>query len=522
MNTCIGLRFCIIFVCLGFISVGCSTLKVEDKSPSTAFSDGRGTTIGRIYETELSAQQTEHSGFVLLDTGHDALLKRLSLLDLSEKAVDLQYYIWNSDQSGRLMAQRVYLAAERGVRIRLLLDDFNIGDRDPGLLIMDAHPNIEVRIYNPNAARSGVRKILGLLGGFSRLNQRMHNKSFTVDASVTIVGGRNIGDEYFDLHPELNFRDRDLLAIGPVVREVAESFDAYWNSERAFAITNIADGKPTQAEIDKFKERLASPYQNDTNKRGVPDIEYSVSETQLQAWLGGMTWAPARLVYDQPMGFEETDNNTPKKVANMLVEIARSASRELLIESPYLIPGDEGVALLGQLTQSGVQVKALTNSLASNDLTTNHAGYTRRRKGLLKSGVELFEFRPDAKSCQHLVVGAGRCDDDTLFGLHAKSMVFDRNTVFVGSFNLNQRSVFLNSETALIIHSPELANKIARDIEENLSLDNSWRVRLEENGNLQWIGMEDGVISSYNHEPHTGFWRRFSSGLLSIIPFERY
>jgi putative cardiolipin synthase len=202
--------------------------------------------------------------------------------------------------------------------------------------------------------------------------------------------------------------------------------------------------------------------------------------------------------------------------------MAQKTNGELLIESAYLIPGDQGIELLKELTDDGIVVRALTNSLASNDLTTNHSGYARRRPAMLESGIELFELRPDAVSCQRLVADSSRCDEDSLFGLHAKSIVFDRRAVFVGSFNLNLRSVYLNTETALIVYSPELAKRIAADIEENMLPENSWQVMQDENGKLEWIGLESGEMIRYSHEPSTTVWRRFKSGFLSLFPLEKY
>ncbi|MEN8180327.1 MAG: phospholipase D-like domain-containing protein, partial [Pseudomonadota bacterium] len=211
-----------------------------------------------------------------------------------------------------------------------------------------------------------------------------------------------------------------------------------------------------------------------------------------------------------------------KQLAQQLTHRAHEADSEVLIESAYLVLGDAGASLLKELTGRGVRVRALTNSLASNDLTTNHSAYARRRQQMLESGIELYELRPDAVSCRQLIGAPSRCDEDSLFGLHAKSIVFDRSSVFVGSFNLNLRSVYLNSELGLIIESPQLASRIAADIEQNLRIENSWRVVLDERGNPAWIGQENGEEVRYSHEPATGFWRRLKSGLLSILPIEKY
>jgi len=522
MNTYLNFRLLLLCICIALFNTGCSSLTIEQREFSPAFNKADTTSLGTQLSETKPRRGRYHSGFLLLDTGQDALKKRLALLDLSEQSVDLQYYIWNSDRSGRLMADRLLQAADRGVRIRLLLDDFNVGDRDTPLVTLDAHPNIEVRIYNPNQARSGIRKIMGLLGNFGRLNQRMHNKTFTVDASVSIVGGRNIGDEYFDLHSELNFRDRDLLAVGPIVGDISKSFDAYWNNERAFSITSLVKQPISDADVVDLRARLNETISKENQSGDTSYVTPSVGIDFPEGWQKHLIWAPAKLVYDQPLGFDETTHDKQKRVAIALQTLAQDVLSEVLIESAYLIPGDDGVELLGQLVTSGVRVAALTNSMASNDLLANHSGYTRRRDDLLERGVELFELRPDAKSCQLLVLGSGQCDEDSLFGLHAKSIVFDRRVVFVGSFNLNQRSVYLNTETALIVYSHELADRIAKDIEQNFLPENSWHVIFNEEGDLEWQGREGDKIVSYLKDPQTGFWQRLKSGFFSVLPFEKY
>ncbi|MCP4077825.1 MAG: phospholipase D family protein [Gammaproteobacteria bacterium] len=498
--------------CTGGFIAGCATVKIEnEREISLAFSNSLETSLGQL-SASASVSHAEKSGFLILNTGHDALLKRVSLLVKAEKAIDLQYYIWNSDKSGRLLAQQLLLAADKGIHVRLLLDDFSAGNRDTLLLMMNAHPNIDIRIYNPNASQN---KIVGFIGDFKRLNQRMHNKSFIVDGSVAIVGGRNIGDEYFDLNHEINFRDRDLLTIGPIVTEISKSFDVYWNNERAFSIGHLVKNKPDKEEILAFRKEIKSKVQQD-------NLAILFNNIEFETWFSELIWATAEITYDQTRAMDDNNLNTPKQVANTLMEVAKRTTEELLIETAYLVPGDNGITLLKELIAKGVKVTALTNSLASNDLTTNHSGYVRRRKELLRNGAELFELKPDAQSCKHLVEAPNACNENTLFGLHAKSIVFDRKVVFVGSFNLNQRSIYLNSELGLIVHSTELADRIADDIKENLSLQNSWKVILNNKGDLQWTGIKDGEIINYNHEPETGFMRRFNSKFFSIFPVEKY
>lgn len=500
----------------------CSSLPPAAERPySAAFSSPAETTIGRMFAVDAE-RYPDWSGVRLLDTGREALRLRLAQLETAEHAIDLQYYIWNSDYSGRLLAERILQAADRGVRVRLLLDDFNVGERDGPLIAMDMHPNIEVRIYNPNASRRGVAKILSLIGNFGRLNQRMHNKSFVVDGAVAIIGGRNIGDEYFDLHATHNFRDRDLVVAGPVVVQISAGFDDYWNSQRSFAITQIAPSGSRPTDAHQMRAALRSRIEQH------PRPEFALPEGRqsglqiLEQLRADLIWAEAALAIDRVQGLDETDSDSPKQVARRLSELAQNAEQEVLIESAYFILGDAGVALFRELSQRGVKVKALTNSLASNDLTTNHAGYARRRSQMLESGIELFELRPDALSCAQLIGSTDKCGASHDIGLHSKSMVFDRAVVFVGSFNLNLRSVYLNSEIGLIVYSEELATRIAGDIEENMRPENCWQVMLDRQGITYWIGEKNGEQIRYSSEPETGFWRRVKSGLLSLLPIEKY
>ncbi len=510
-------------VCLAAVlSTACSTLPtVVEREPSTAFSAGKETALGRMFENQVQ-QHPGSSGVQLLNTGREALKVRVALLEVAERAVDLQYYIWNSDYSGRLLAERVLEAAERGVYVRLLLDDFNIGDRDPMLFSMDAHPNVEVRIYNPNVNRQGLAKWLTFVGEFGRLNQRMHNKLLVVDGSAAIVGGRNVGDEYFDLSETFNFRDRELLTVGPVVGEISAGFDAYWNSERSYPIDIIDPNGADPVEVQNMRSTLRDYLRTHPHPDHPMPVGRTAASATLAPWWADLIWAPATAVFDEVRAPDDIDGNSEKRVARTLEKLAEQVESEFMIESAYLILGDPGLVVVEALTGRGVSVRALTNSLASNDLTTNHAGYARRRRKMLESGMELFEFRPDAAACLRLIGDPSRCDQDTLIGLHAKSMVFDREVVFVGSFNLNLRSVFLNSETGLIVYSPELADRIASDIEQDMQPQNSWRVALDSNNRLTWVGLDDGVEVRYTVEPETGFWRRFKSGLFSLLPVEKY
>ncbi|MET0656664.1 MAG: phospholipase D family protein [Steroidobacteraceae bacterium] len=478
------------------------------------------TTLGRA-AADAAAVRAGHSGFLVLDSGKDALLERLALIESAERSIDLQYYIWNSDSTGRYMAARVYAAAERGVRVRILLDDMNTSGRDAVLAFLDSHPAIEVRIYNPIAARSGAGRLLGIARDFSRVNRRMHTKSLTADGAGTIVGGRNIGDEYFDVSAELNFSDRDLLSVGPVVAQVEEGFDTFWNSPWAYPIASLTQATLTSKEAEARRTGAVQAGE-ELAKRGYHPVDALLpAQAHFSSLLPRLVWAPARLVHDvPPVDGDVSDTSAVQPVAQALAEIAGSAQHEVLIESAYFILGDPALERFAQLKAHGVRLRALTNSLASNDLATNHSGYARRREQMLEAGIELHELRPDAASCQTIV--ANGCADGAAFGLHAKSAVFDRRIVYVGSFNVNLRSAYLNTETVLIIESPVLAEQIAQSIEVNMRAENSWRVELDEKEHLRWITARDGVEEVSTHEPATGLWRRFQVGFYKLFPVEKY
>ncbi|MGB5340213.1 MAG: phospholipase D family protein [Gammaproteobacteria bacterium] len=483
---------------------------------------------GNTWLGQLTAAQAERhpgdSAAVLLDTGRAAFTSRIALADAAEVSLDAQYYIWNADTTGRLLADRLLRAAERGVRVRLLLDDYGAGNKDNELSALDTHSNIEVRVYNPYSAgfRSGLRKWTSMATGFSRLNRRMHSKTFIADNSFAIVGGRNIGDEYFDARQDMNHRDRELLAAGPVVATVGKQFDEMWNSQWAIPISALVTFKLSQEQMQN-KYLGLEKFAGDVDNYPYPLPDDGEQRQQLiDSWLTTATWAPAEFVYNPPVitGGDEANGTV---IADHLLELLNAAESEILVESAYFIISDELLqrvdALLGE---RDIRIDALTNSLVTTDVWTIHAGYTRNRKAILQRGIGLYEFRPDAASCRQLVENDGLECPDFKFSLHAKSVVFDRKVVYVGSFNLNPRSRYLNTETALIVHSPALAERIAQDIEENMQPENSWRVVLDDAGQLEWHARTDGVDSVVRHEPYAGVWMRFKSFVFSLFPVEKY
>lgn len=497
---------------------GCGAMPPQtDRRDEPAFNDPETTTLGQraLIEAQRHGGQ---SGLLILDRGYHAFLQRAALIEAAERSIDAQYYIWNGDRSGRYLAHRLMLAADRGVRVRLLLDDFNVGDRDAMLAVLDRHKNIEIRIFNPSAARTGVGKLLAFTTEFRRLNRRMHNKTFVADAAMGIVGGRNIGDEYFDLHPEVNFLDRDVLAQGPVVQAMGSNFDAYWNSAWTYPIRLLApDRDGDQATTERFEAARAAAA-DPTGFPQAPVQDAIAAHATLQEEMERAVWATAELVFDPPAQEMAADTDQPQRTARTLQRIVEQTDVELLIESAYLILGDSQLHLLEQLRARGVGVDAVTNSLASNDLTANHAGYARRRSAMLAAGLNLYELRPDAAACVDWIAATDYCDKGAV-SLHAKSAVFDRETLYIGSFNVNLRSIYLNGETVLVIHSRELAQRVAQDIAATMAPANSWHLHEDGAGDLIWSSSGG---ETWTQEPDTGLWRRFKSTLIGLLPIEKY
>ena len=496
---------------------GCASL--PERGPldeSMHFAAPELTELGRRVQSAGEAHP-EHASIRILDRGDDALLERAALIEAAERSMDAQYYIWNSDRTGRYLAGRIYAAAERGVRVRLLIDDINVAGRDAVLAALDDHRNIELRIYNPFAARQGVRKSLGFVSEWARLNRRMHNKSFTVDGAVTIVGGRNIGDEYFDGSESFNFVDRDVTVTGAVVASVGSMFDAFWNSGLTYPVSSLSSKRLSAAEVEELIADAESKASELSQLGFDLPADGAAGLAVYEKSLSSSVWAPVSLVHDDPpSAIEPPANDELQPSAKAFGQLVANSTEEVLIESAYLVLDDASLVQYRSLIERGVRVVAETNSLASNDVTGNHAAYARRRKAILESGVELYELRPDAEDCQHRI--ANGCDAHREVGLHAKSFVFDRSIVWVGSFNLNLRSAYLNAEAGMIIESPELAAAIAADILARTQDGNSWRVRMVQ-GRVRWSA-EGGKI--YTSEPETGWWRRLKVAIIAALPLEKY
>ncbi|MGA9827007.1 MAG: phospholipase D family protein [Rhodanobacteraceae bacterium] len=447
------------------------------------------------------------------------------MADHAVHSIDVQYYIFHNDATGRLVAQRLLAAADRGVRVRILLDDINVAGRDRELAALDAHPNIQVRLFNPfySRDRSLLSQGLQILFDGRRLNRRMHNKSFIVDNDVAIVGGRNIGNEYFSVGDAPQFRDLDVVAIGPVVAAASRSFDAYWNNDAAYPVKAFRTTHANARDLDHLRHLLK------TDARAFAQSDYA--QNLFNALPGGASaarrgewfWGDAELLADQPEKADVDKHNRAFRIGPQLKTILQAAQKQLLLISPYFIPGDSGTRFLAGVVQHGVSVKVLTNSLAANDEAVVHSGYARYRRRLLDAGVDLYELRPSKANASKT----------TSFGtssgvsLHAKAMVVDHHLTFIGSLNIDPRSAVLNTEMGVVVDSRGLAEAVTEYFSKVSAPTNSYHVVLSPvNGNngvsrrILWVTEKDGHRVTYTHDPDVSRWKRLQSALFGLLPIE--
>ncbi|MDR3388786.1 MAG: phospholipase D family protein [Rudaea sp.] len=510
---------------LGIAVSACSSLRSDFvKTPSQALPPAFDTPSARYVQSELE----EHrglSGFRLLTGSTNALMSRIALIDHAEHSIDLQYYIFENDATGRLVAQRLLAAADRGVRVRMLLDDLGLDHEDHMLDALDAHPNIKVRLFNPFNTRdpSLPSKIAQFILEGQRLNRRMHNKSLIADNAAAIVGGRNIGDGYFDARNDTNFRDLDVIAVGPVVTQASSAFDDYWNSDAAFPVTAFRNTRNTDADLVKVRAALAHDARkfadSDYAQASLEKLPYGATADRRGEWF----WGSGNLLADLPEKIKAESDTPELRIGPQLKSVTDVASTEVLLISPYFVPGEKGTNYLIGLAQRGVAVKVLTNSLASTDEPAAHAGYEHYRNRLLAGGVQLFELRPAAGEKQS-ATAAGASSG---VSLHAKAFVVDRRYVFVGSMNMDPRSKLLNTEMGVMVDCPGLAGAVAQFFATASSPANAFHVELlpatdaaSGHARLTWVSESNGATVTYDHDPDATRSRRLEVSLLRLLPIE--
>lgn len=469
--------------------------------------------LGQAFAAQMEAQPGK-SGIYPLADGRDAFLARLALAEAAQYSLDLQYYIWHDDISGRLLAQSLLKAAERGVRVRLLLDDHTMAGMDPMIATLNHHPNIEVRLFNPYMQRSF--RPVGYLSDFFRLNRRMHNKSFTADSMVSIVGGRNIGDEYFGASEGVLFADLDVAATGEAAHQVSVDFDRYWNSEVSFPAENII-GQEMATLLSESGNFPADPARDEATQGYLKLLAESAFARHLREGSLPLVWVDAQVVSDRP---EKALGNAPKEdnlFHKHIAPLMAKTERELLLVSPYFVPTRQGEAFLSGIAQQGKAVHILTNTLAANDVAVVHSGYAKYRQDLLEKGVKLYELKPEA------TVKPGKVKsvyDGSGASLHAKTFSVDGRYLYVGSFNFDPRSANLNSEMGVIIDHPELAAQLRAVLEAD-QLRHAYAVSLNEQGKPVWQTRgSNGEMTASTQEPEASFFRRAQVWVASKLPIE--
>jgi putative cardiolipin synthase len=484
-----------------FLSVaGCASLPLHVVKPrSVALANPTETTLGRLVEANGGGK--ELSGIRLLSSGEEALQSLIALADRAERTLDIQYYIIEQDDSARLLLRHVRAAADRGVRVRILVDDLNTSGQDPRFASLGLNPNIEVRLFNPFAGgRLALwTRFLFALHEIPRINHRMHNKLFVADNALAITGGRNIGDQYFVRNGQSNFIDLDVIAAGSVVPQLSDSFDAFWNSRYAYPIASLAHsaGGVPNAQI------------KDT---GPTDEDAAWLAHDLDAGRVSLEWIPATVLADRPAKIAaDTSSGAPETIADNIASLMRSATSEVVIISAYFVPGEDGMALMRELAQRGVRIRILTNSLASTDSPLVYNGYSHYRKPLLKLGVELYEIRPHLSDKPLRFHPFRR----SLASLHAKALVIDRKTVFIGSLNMDSRSRKTNSELGLVMRSHDVARQVI-SLFDDISVDGSYQLSLAGSARqLQWRDEEQGSDKVWHQDPLTGPMQRLWLHLLA-------
>ena len=490
--------------------VGCATIDFDyPKSESYVIADTDDTHLGRGVADFVAAHPGE-SGFYPVYSGIDALAVRLLMIERAESSIDVQYFLIHNDMVGNVFINALLKAANRGVRVRFLLDDIQAGGYDAGAATLDSHENFEVRIFNPFSHRSARALDVTHVG---RISRRMHSKSLTVDNQMTVLGGRNIANEYFDADPKAKFGDLDVLAIGPIVPEVSAMFDSYWNHRASTPMAAMAEVPEDAAEALATLNDKVSKYLEDIEASEYADVVKSSILNYVQTDASAFIWAEYELVFDSPDKVDPDKADTAASITTQLRGSIQGAEKELFVVTPYFVLMDDNIEGLRGLRDRNIEITVVTNSLASNNHIVAHSGYLPSRKPMLEMGANLYELRANTTIPSDQSAGV----QEAKTALHAKAFAVDRKHMFIGTFNWNQRSLNIDTELGVIIHSPQIATEFVERVTAALS-EHSYQVFLNEKGKLRWKGIDDGQEVILTKEPQSGFWRRFNAGFLRIAP----
>lgn len=499
------------------------------KAESAALAHPEETRLGGQFIGE-SRKHGDTSGFRIITVGLDGFLARMEMIDAAERTIDLQYFIFHGDETGQLIIAALLRAAERGVHVRVLVDDGATVRGDERIFALGAHPGIEVRVFNPFAYRGHVTffRAVEFFFNSSRLDYRMHNKLLIVDNAVSLVGGRNIGNQYFQIDPESQFADDDVFAAGPVAMHLSETFDEYWNSAPSIPAEALHHKKPEAAH--SLTHRMDAGKKLDSLHKEPIDYEKRVATGEPFAGIISgrlpLVWAESKVVCDSPEKKRVDKGDLPGRLmAQAVDDTAKDVQSELLMVTPYFIPADPELQILKDLRKRNARVRILTNSLESNAETSAHSGYQHYRVPLLKDGVELYEIRSRLGNTE----GSGQTAAISRYGnysLHAKLFVFDRRKLFIGSMNFDQRSKHLNTEIGVIIDSAVLAQQTATRFEAMSQPENSYVLSLQSpsarvRSRLVWNTIENGKHVAYIREPARNLWQRIKLAFLSLLPISK-
>lgn len=502
------------FALIGAIILSaCTQLPDNSNTPNDFIIDPQLDGRMRNAVDQLSFPDHASSAFLPIADGLAAFAARVQLVEAADHSLDIQYYIWHDDLTGRILIKRVLDAAERGVRVRLLLDDIDTSGKELGLQALNHHPMISIRLFNP--ITSGSIRAFNAIGDLDRVNRRMHNKSLTADGTAVIIGGRNIGNEYFSAEAHASFADFDVVGVGAILEQSNRNFDDYWNSTHSYPLELIHRSDADQdLALNELRSKLAyyeelaleSDYMQALNAS--QEMHHTIAEE------ADLLWGDAYLLTDSPEKLDASEVTIETHVALQLHRVLSAAEQEVLIVSPYFVPTESLLGFFNELISEGIRVRILTNSLSANDVSLVHAGYLNHREALLEMGVELFEYR-DNPTQEHT---RGHWYGSSRASLHAKTITIDDRYVFVGSFNVDPRSMYLNTEMGVLIENKAMADGFEKALGESL-ITRAYEVTLVD-GKLTWRTSIDGEEVLYDHEPETSWWTRAKTRVLSWFVIE--
>jgi len=507
------ITFIYLIIFIVFAGSSCTTLKPLAPQPEVlSLPPATYGTLAEVAGKISATHGPDQSAFMLL-LGNDAAMNwRLALVDHATTSIDAQYFIWQSDEAGNLLFDRLLKAADRGVRVRLLVDDIGIVAKDSVLAAISSHSHIEIKIYNPGYVRNSTLGGIGeFLFYFKELNRRMHNKLFVVDGSMAIVGGRNIGNPYFGLSKKYNFRDLDVLVSGAVIKELSDAFDRYWNAEVSYpgwAMSKVENPDETQAAL---RERIKAYLRTVRPLLSSYPLERRNWGRELQQLPARMHSGEAHFIQDEPVTFDGKEH----RLVDMLDYIAEPSHKELIMVTPYLIPVGGFLEDLAELSSKRVKVSILTGSMGSNNHTIAHSHYKKYRRPILAAGAELFEFRHDPSAAMRSLADVPPVRAEFI-SLHVKALVGDRKRCFIGSLNLDPRAIEINTENGLYIESAGLAEELANQFDIMMAPENAWRVYLNSENHLRWESSA-GIVS---RQPARSFGQRIADFFFRLIPIE--